>query len=276
MAFFGDNLFNKKKVIDVKKEEMKNNTQLWKENQILSQHLAQTGSWTHDLVQGKIYFSDEIYQILGVNPQDFDGSEKNYYLFVHPEDLEVVRAAIHGSVEGKEYDLEYRILAGGESLRFVREKTTVLYAKNKRPIRIIGVLQDVTKEKLLEKKLITLGENLNQAQKIARLGSWNYNTIKGELFWSDEIYRMYGLDAIKHQPDFNHLLELSHPDDRDGMKNAVHISLSGKKCEFEYRIPQGNGLNKTIHAKMEPILGKNQKITGLVGTIQDITEIKEM
>ncbi|WP_186843791.1 EAL domain-containing protein [Acetobacterium tundrae] len=276
MAIFGENLFTKKEETEDMKDEFEKYAQLWRENQNYAQHLAHMGSWTKDLIEEKNYFSDEVYSILGVTAQDFDGSEESYYHFVHPDDLEMVKTAIQGAFEGRKYDLEYRIISAGEALRFVREKTKVLLDKNKLPIKIIGILQDITKEKIMENNLKTLGENLNQAQKVAGLGSWHYDLKKDELFWSDEIYIMHGLDPIKYEPDFNKLLELIHPDDKGSVQNAVQIGLSGKKYEFDYRIPQKKGTIKYVNTKTEPIFDENLKIIGLLGTVQDITNIKLM
>ncbi|WP_170253946.1 EAL domain-containing protein [Acetobacterium paludosum] len=275
MALLEENRL-KKNEIDVIKGKLEINAQLWKENQYFTQKLSKIGSWTYDLNQRIVYFSDEVYHILGVNPQDFDGSEENYYHIVHPDDLNAVRAAIQGAFDGKEYDLEYRILTGEGELRFVREKTKILYDENELPIKIIGTIQDITEIKLMEKEIIYMKKTLDSAQRLSNLGSWEINLAQNINFLSEEALRIFGITVIDYNGTLEKFLSFIHADDRKLLVKLINDPPKGKPFSLEYRIIKKDGSIRNLSQLGETKLDKNGNPTRIYGTIQDITEKKEM
>jgi len=276
MALFEENLLNKKNEINVTKEKLEMNAQLWKENQYFTQKLSKIGSWTHDLNQRIVYFSDEVYHILGVNPQDFDGSEENYYHIVHHDDLNAVRTAIQGAFDGKEYDLVYRILTEEGELRFVREKTKILYDKNDLPIKIIGTVQDITQIKLMEKEITYMKKTLDSAQRLSNLGSWEINLAQSINFLSEEALRIFGITVVDYDGTLEKFLSFIHPNDRKFLVKLINDPPKGKPFSLEYRIIKKDGSIRNLSQLGETKLDKDGNPTRIYGTIQDITEKKEM
>lgn len=276
MAISGENLFNQNNEKNVIKDELEKNDQLWRENQSYAQQLAQIGSWTHDLVEGKIYFSDEVYRLLGVTSRDFDGSKENYYRFVHPDDLDAVKNAIQGTFEGREYDLEYRLIPGGEAPRFVREKTKVLVDENNQPVKIIGVLQDITNIKRMEKEIRYMKKTLDNAQRLANLGSWEINVAQNINFLSEEALRIFGITVADYDGTMEKFMALIHPDDRKSLKTLLKDPPKEDPFTIEYRIIKKDGTIHHIFQMGETKLDKDGKPSRIYGTIQDITEKKEM
>jgi len=277
MAFIARNIIKKlwknDDLIQLKGELERSFNQL-KENVIYSQRLVQIGSWTHDIQKDEIFLSDEVYHILGSSPQEFDGKLENYYSYVHPDDLEEVKTATQEAIEGKEYDIEYRIITSNGAERYVHEKTRALYDENSNPVKMVGIMQDITKHKLIENNLKVLGGNLSHAQRVAGVGSWKYDVIKDEFYGSEEMYRIYGMDAIDFKKDFNNAVELIHSEDQIKVLNAMENYLAGETCKIEYRIPQYDGTMKFVMGKGEPLYNKEQRVVGVLGTVQDITEKK--
>lgn len=112
-------------------EELEKELNKLKENIIHGQQISKTGSWTHDILKDEIFLTDEVYNILGCNQKEFDGKLENYYLFIHPDDLQEVKAATQEALEGKEYDIEYRIITPDGVQKYVHEKTKALYGEEK-------------------------------------------------------------------------------------------------------------------------------------------------
>ncbi len=277
MSFISDNIL--KKLIKIEnsekiKEELKKGLDQLKENLFYGQQLAHIGSWTHDIRNDEIFMSDEIYQIFGCSSQDFDGSLSSLYSFVHPDDLHMVRLAIESALEGGEYEMDYRIITKSGTTRYVHEKTKTLYDESRTPVKVIGILQDITEQKISENNLKSLEEDLNLAQRVAGVGSWKYDVISDEIFWSDEVYRIYGVAPESFERSFNSLLKLIHPEDREKMQSAVSECLGGRGYQLEYRIPQDEGLVKYVVTKGEPLFDKDGHVTGILGVLQDITEKK--
>lgn len=144
MAFIDKNIFSKKDQI----KELKKSINQLKENMIYSQQLSLTGSWTYELLKNEIFLSDEVYKLLGLVPEEFDGKFENFYLYVHPDDLQRVKEAIENTLKGKEYDIEYRILINDGKEKYIHEKTKALYNEENETIKIIGIIQDITEQKL--------------------------------------------------------------------------------------------------------------------------------
>ncbi|NLK73563.1 MAG: EAL domain-containing protein [Clostridiales bacterium] len=273
MALLKGKFFYKEKSEQIEKE-----FNLLKENLYYSQHLAQIGSWTHDIVRDEIFLSDEIYDILDCSREDFDGELKKYYSFIHPDDLNEVKDATHGALTGKEYDIEYRIITKKGKVKYVHEKTKALYDEEQQPVKMTGILTDITNFKLVEKNLEELGQNYIQAQQIAGVGSWKYNVLTNQLFWSEELFNIHGIKSFSDfEKDLNaYLNTYVHSEDKENVENSIRKCLEGKPYEIEYRIYQNNGMLRYLLGKGKPIFNDQNQITGILGTVQDITEKKKL
>jgi len=121
-----------------------------------AQAIAHIGSWEIDLVNKKEIWSDELYQILGVE-KTVTPSSKLFLSFIHPDDLESCREMFE-RVENNSID--YRLLLNGGVIKYVFNKWRVEFNKNDEPIRLYGILQDMTERKLAEIERIKLVNDL--------------------------------------------------------------------------------------------------------------------
>jgi PAS domain S-box-containing protein len=117
--------------------------------------------------------------------------------------------------------------------------------------------------------------DLAEAQRIARLGSWQWDLKTGSQSWSDETYRMLGINRGVVTPTFEALKSSVHPDDRDLFDGAVHATLYNQApFSIEHRICLPDGEARTVHQRGELIFDEAGNKVRLAGTIQDITERK--
>ncbi|HUW36333.1 MAG TPA: PAS domain-containing protein [Rhodocyclaceae bacterium] len=123
-----------------------------------------------------------------------------------------------------------------------------------------------------------LGETtarFQETQRIAHLGSWEWEVSSGTVFWSDESYRIFGLSPGSVEPSYQLFLDLVHPDDRDKVK--AHAQHSRENCapySVEYRILRADGEVRHLLSQAELITGRQGRIERMVGTNLDITERK--
>lgn len=121
-----------------------------------SQEIAHLGGWELDLVNNKLIWSDEVYRIFGLKPQEFGATYEAFLEAAHPDDRQLVDAAYSGSLEqGKDsYEIEHRIVRknSGE-IRFVHEKCQHIRDKTGIIIRSVGMVHDITERKLMEERL---------------------------------------------------------------------------------------------------------------------------
>lgn len=123
-----------------------------------------------------------------------------------------------------------------------------------------------------------LGETTSrflETQRIAHLGSWEWEVSSGKVFWSDESYRIFGLLPGSVAPSYQLFLELVHPDDRETVKR--HAQQSYENCapySIEYRILRADGEVRHLLSQAELVAGRQGGIERMVGTNLDITERK--
>ena len=121
-----------------------------------SQEIAHLGSWELDLISNKFTWSDEVYRIFGLKPQEFDATYEDFLDAVHPEDRAAVDSAYAGSLqEGKDfYEIEHRVVRKhtGE-IRIVHEKCYHQKGESEKIIRSVGMVRDVTEQKKVEQEL---------------------------------------------------------------------------------------------------------------------------
>ncbi|MFZ2196583.1 MAG: PAS domain-containing protein [Thermodesulfovibrionales bacterium] len=128
-----------------------------------SQEIAHLGSWELDLVKNVLTWSDEIYRIFGLQPQEFDATYEAFLEAVHPDDRTLVNEAYSGSLrEGRDiYEIEHRVVrkSTGE-IRHVHEKCAHIRNESGQMIRSVGMVHDITERKQTEEKIKSLNEEL--------------------------------------------------------------------------------------------------------------------
>lgn len=117
--------------------------------------------------------------------------------------------------------------------------------------------------------------SLANVQRIARLGNWDWDIVKNELYWSDEIYRIFGLNVHEFGATYEAFLNSVHPDDREFVKKSVDEALSGKKTySIDHRIVLPNGAVRIVHEHAEVTFNETGEAVRMAGTVQDVTEHK--
>jgi PAS domain S-box-containing protein len=131
-----------------------------------SQEIAHLGSWELDLVKNKLTWSDEIYRIFGIQPQEFGATYEAFLERIHPDDRTAVDEAYRGSVrEGKDsYDIEHRIVRKGTGdVRWVSERCQHVRDATGKIVCSIGMIHDITERKKAEEELLKLTEDLKRS-----------------------------------------------------------------------------------------------------------------
>jgi PAS domain S-box-containing protein len=128
-----------------------------------SEVIAHLGSWELDLVKDKLSWSDEVYQIFGLKPQEFGATYEAFLQAVHPDDREAVDTAYSSSLrEGRDtYEIEHRVVrkSTGE-IRIVYEKCEHIRDESGKIIRSIGMVQDITERKMMESQIEEYSKHL--------------------------------------------------------------------------------------------------------------------
>ncbi len=140
---------------------------------------------------------------------------------------------------------------------------------------MVAIVRDITEHKRSAEALKAREKQLAESQRIAHIGSWEHNLKTGEVFWSDELFRLLGLDSKTDQADFGMFFDMVHPDDQPMLKKAIDETLRDKKpFGVDYRYILRDGTTRIIHARAELVRDDAGDLVILSGTGQDMTERK--
>ena len=116
-------------------------------------------------------------------------------------------------------------------------------------------------------------EMLNQSQKIAHIGGWHLDVETNSLFWTDELYRIFGLNPQEIEPEYKLFLSLLPENDREIIDNYYQKCLSEyKDFHLVHQVVRSDGSRRIVHQKANHIIGENSKRVYAFGTVHDITD----
>lgn len=185
------------------------------------------------------------------------------------------------------------IVAKGQPPRFVMANGSIIIDEEGQKLGAVVVMRDVTAFRRLEHELRQANEdleqrvtkrtaelektarNLNEAQRIAHIGSWELDIRTNRLTWSDEIFCIFEIDPQQFGATYEAFLNAVHPDDREAVNLAYSNSLKNRTAyAIDHRLLVGDGKIKYVHEQCETFYENDTPVRSL-GTIQDISERKE-
>ena len=119
----------------------------------------------------------------------------------------------------------------------------------------------------LEQQLARATERLAEAQRLAGLGFWEWQIETGELYWSENIYRLFGLDPAEHEPTYERFLAAIHEQDRAIVEAAVGAALEGSPYSVEHRVVRPDGTLRHVHERGEVYRDAKGRPRRMVGTV---------
>lgn len=230
------------------------------------------------LPQHSGYFSDEYLQIYGYGPEHRERFERGWFPLVYPEDVPALRAmqASRTPVTQKHNIHEYRRLHRDGHylwLRWVGE--IVERDATGQPTRIIGTLQNVDQRRRAEDALRAITAELERAQAVAQLGNWAVAYDGHPQYWSEELFRFFGLDPAQGIPTQEGMERLFTPASWEHRNNSMGRALwDGQPYEIEHEVRRADGRTAWGLSRAHARRDAEGRIVGLYGTLQDITERK--
>jgi PAS domain S-box-containing protein len=241
-----------------------------------AQKLSKTGSFGWNVSSGAIYWSEETFRIFEYGRETKPGLELVLQR-AHPEDRVRVQQAIDRALQdAKDFDLEHRLLMPDGSVKHVH---SVGHLATDQPgnTELVGAITDITERKRVEVALRQTEAYLEEAQRLSHTGSWAWNVARREnIHWSQEQYRLFGLDPKSDSLSFETAYQRIHPEDRATF-NKVLETATRERSDFEvdFRIVLPDGSMKYSRSVGHPVFSASGELVEFVGTGIDMTERRQ-
>jgi formate hydrogenlyase transcriptional activator len=171
------------------------------------------------------------------------------------------------------FDATKRIVRPNGEVRYIR-CVGAPAVENQSLKKYVGSAIDVTDHELLTQELRRREAYLAEAQRLSHTGSWAWNVRTDALFWSEEIFRIYGYNPQETGPTWEQLLQRVHPKDRPQIEQRAKLEAAGNEWVDSYgdfRIVLPDGTIKYLHSVAHPVIQSGQ-VTEVIGTVMDVTE----
>jgi len=228
-----------------------------------------------DVAAGVSVRSSEYVNVLGANePRTL--THQQVLERIHPEDRpKILEAIARHSLENPTVDVTYRVLLPGKSPIWVKSSGRAFFDGEGRMLRVIGMVADVTDQKLAEEALRSSEERLRLAQKAARIGTFERNIRTGVNTWTPEMESMYGLPPGGFGQTRTAFENLVHPDDRAEVMKLVDEALkTGQPTHGEWRVVWPDESVHWIAGRWQVLMEESGEPSRVVGVDMDITERK--
>jgi len=191
-------------------------------------------------------------------------------------DPECMRAGVAREI-GLGSALAVPVLAGDRVIAVMEFLLRECREQDERLIRLLctvtAQLSSLIQRKRTEDALRRRELQLAQAQRVARIGSWEWHIARNEVVWSKQLFRIFGQDEDRFGATYEAFMEIVHPDDREHASDVIGKALEqAGPFEFEHRIVHGDGSTRVVQCHGEVLTDANGTPVKMVGTCQDVTE----
>jgi PAS domain S-box-containing protein len=239
------------------------------------------GYWDWDVLNHQSYMSPGLKRMFGYAEHELPNVPETWQNLIFAEDLPGVWECFDRHVQSRGEEPYYNEVRyhhkNGSTVWVICAGQVIDWNAAGQPLRMVGCHVDITKLKQVEAQLQSSEFHLREAQRIGKLGSWEFDLATEKITWSEQVFRLFGLNPAQGGPiSLEQLQQLIHPDDRDFHQQTVQTTIATTQpYDIECRIYRADGTVGYIQVKGEPILDAAGHVIQLTGTVLDITEQKQ-
>ena len=241
-----------------------------------SQIHANIGTWDWDIQTGELFWSNRIGPLFGYGQEVPETTYENFIKRVHPDDKNLVERAISACIhEGKKYNIEHRVLWPDGTVCWMHEIGDVERSEDGKPLRMLGLVRDITEKKEIELALQKEKQRLLEAQRIGKFGDWTLTKNSNNVTWSPQALEIFGF-AAGEKLSLEKTFERVHPEDVESLHKAVEIAYARGYSATDFRLLLPDNTVRWVHGERYRITDNEGNSIGLRGTLQDISERKQV
>jgi PAS domain S-box-containing protein len=226
-----------------------------------------------------LYVSPSCERISGYKSTEFINTPSLFRNIIAPEDREIWDKHHKNSTDTlKPGEVQFRIQTPSGEYKWIEHACQPVRGPQNQFLGFRASNREITDRKRSENALLKSEQSLIDAQRIAQLGNWEWNIETNELFWSDQVYLIFGLKPQEFGASYEAFLATVHPHDRKAVKKAVDQALKDPEYRYsiEHRMVRSDGSERIVHERGEVTFTKAGIAVRMIGTVQDITERERM
>ncbi|WP_448560536.1 PAS domain-containing protein [Trichothermofontia sp.] len=251
--------------------------------------LVKIGIWEWDITTNRDEWSPETYEILGLHRDekgvifDAQGNCVGTYPYpdiffhcVHPDDRdEVKRIEAEALAKRIPFEVECRLLLSNGEIRWVYERGACTFNEQGEPVKLLGMIMDISDRKQIEIALRQSEARLKEAQQVAHLGHWEFDVLTETITWSDELFRIFGLSPDGPPPTYEQIRQSYPPEERERHDRVVaQILATGEPYEEDFQIIRPDGSLAWIAVRGHAEKDQQGRVIRLFGTTMDVSDRK--
>jgi PAS domain S-box-containing protein len=239
------------------------------------------GYWNIDFVANTAYMSPGLKRMFGYADHELSDAIDTWQTLILPEDLPSTLDNFNQHIQSRGEvpyynEVRYRH-KDGSIVWAICAGQVIAWDDAGYPLQIVGCHVNITHLKQTEAQLRRNQVHLQEAQRIGKLGSWEFELATDRITWSEQVYRIFGLEVGAKPPSFETLQSFFHPDDQNRHRQIVEATIATyQPYDAEFCIVRVDGSLGYIHAKGEVLVNGANQLTHLTGTVQDISERKRL
>ncbi len=243
--------------------------------------IARLGTWSWNRIEDTTVWSEEVYRTFGFEPGQPAPNYATIRAMHTPESRARLEAAVARALEtGEPYHHDVELQMPDGSRRWIMARGEVAQrGPDGAVVALRGTIQDITERKQMELALREREQELVEAQRIARLGTFRWLKAEGRVVWSEAVYRMFGVDPNRPVPRGAETAALMTPESWERISKATQEALetgAPYSMDLELVVPEAEGGEgagrRWVTVRGEGLRGPDGEVRELAGTVQDVTE----
>ncbi len=242
-----------------------------------AQRIAHVGSWEWDVKTNQAVWSEELFRILHLPPQDYGLSYEEFMQYVHPDDRESLKRSLgEGLTSGNPLESDYRIILGDGSQRYVHVDAEIILSESGEPALVRGTLQNITERVMAEQKLRESEERFRAIFEQAAVGVAQIDTSTGRFI---RVNQKYG-DIVGLEPEelmATTFMAITHQDDLQADLDNMQRLREGviRQFSLEKRYIRRDGSLVWVNLTVSPLWETGQPPNYHIAVVEDITERRQ-
>jgi PAS domain S-box-containing protein len=244
-----------------------------------AQALTHLGSWQWDVATNEISWSDELYRIYGLKPQEREIGFEEFISLIHPEDQEHVQGVIGAAFSsGQPFDFEHRIILPNKRQRILHGLGKVITDKDGKPVRMLGTSQDITEQKVAELELQQSDQRFRTVTRATHDLVYDLNLHDGTIWFNEVLSSNYGYDKSQANNTLEWWASHVHPEDALRIELELSGLLQSDEATWhsEYRFQKADDSYTTIRNRAFVLRDSRGDPTRIIGSMLDITKQKQL